>query len=1112
MPTFSKCFLILLGLTLTVAHADTFTEDVLPFVEEYCTNCHGDAKAKADLNLETFRSDASVAQQFRLWGHISDFIQDCEMPPSKSKRQPSPDQRKAVLAAIQNILDAEALRGAGDPGTILPRRLSKVEFDNSVSDLIGMQVHVAANFPPDPAGGEGFDNTGESLGMSPSLLNKYLAAAETAAAHLVLKPKGLDFAPFPVTSYNERKKYTEQAIIDFYKNHDVDTGVYLRAAWLYKFRGDQDKGLGIGAWAEKSGLSPKYLKLLYETLDASEGKFGYPGQVGELWQQLPPPSDPSQFPPALADLARSIQLTKQRLYPPEEQLIRSNAGNWPISHLDFREKQAAKRDVFDNSRYLADKSIRFGKFPETKGDSPETRSLFIRIDPAIPESKGNYVLFKSPVLTSTGNRPKDKADWEKEGVQEFRTFLRENAPAIFQELRFGKHPMGGCPEDTFVLQAPALLEIPLSKTLQEKLQGLHLLIDAQLDPVHSMESAVLLQYSFGNPPRDPNAKDIIHLAHLDSQLMKCLEESAKFFCKTFPNRFYFADNSRGLAAGFHLVEGFFRDDRPLVEKVLNDEQKKEIDRLWEEFDFVVAHSETLLRGFVWFERSERHVIHDPRFDFLRPEAPALVTPPVLDKFEKLYFDKMGVKRIGDTLQVENPEEDKYRIIHTFFQNIRQGLALHKNQVKEAETKALAQLESLAAKAWRRTPTPSEKDSQRQLYKSLRQQGQDVETALRGTFAAILLSPDFSFRFNQTPSGTGIQPLPDHELAARLSYFLWSSIPDTQLLEAAANGELQDKSQLLAQTRRMLQSPKMQTFAREFTGQWLRYRDYLEKDPVHAGSFQGYDDELRQALFEEPARLITWLANEDLPVTWLLTSDTTFLNQRLARHYGGSFENLRRSTRPESDQSWQRVEGIRQLGRGGLPGMGVILASNSAGARTSPVKRGFWAVHHLLGRHFPPPPADVPKLPDDEKSSPKTIREMMAAHTEDAQCAMCHRHFDSIGLALEGFDPTGKLRTRDLAGRPVDNLAILPNGETAQGIEGLLTYLEGECSDDFLHTLCRKFLGYALGRSVTLYDEPLLRQMQQNLADNSYRFSALFETVVLSKQFRYQRGQGVAKSD
>jgi hypothetical protein len=184
---------------------------------------------------------------------------------------------------------------------------------------------------------------------------------------------------------------------------------------------------------------------------------------------------------------------------------------------------------------------------------------------------------------------------------------------------------------------------------------------------------------------------------------------------------------------------------------------------------------------------------------------------------------------------------------------------------------------------------------------------------------------------------------------------------------------------------------------------------------------------------------------------------------------------------------------------------VTLTKNSAGERTSPVKRGFWGVHHLLGQHFPPPPADVPELPKSEQAADQTIRELLAAHVADAQCAMCHKHFDGLGLAMEGFDAIGRRRTADSAGRPIDDLAPLPDGKNARGIPGLIEYIRSHRRDDFANHLCRRFLGYALGRSVILSDQPLLDEMRRQLDANDQRFSALFETVVLSPQFRTRRG-------
>ncbi len=330
-----------------------------------------------------------------------------------------------------------------------------------------------------------------------------------------------------------------------------------------------------------------------------------------------------------------------------------------------------------------------------------------------------------------------------------------------------------------------------------------------------------------------------------------------------------------------MVEGFFRDDQPLVHKVLDETEREQLDRLWQELDFVTNSTENLLRGFVWFERSEREVLHDKRFDFLRSEDPALVEPEMLTRFEKLYLDKMGIKRVDDSLDAESPDA-KYMMIRGFFDQIRRGLEQQQSLTDIAERHALEDLKALATRAYRRTLRNGEFESLQSLYGKLRREGQSVEDSARGVLVAILMSPNFCYHTRSTVHGGGTHPLGNDDLASRLSYFLWSSLPDDELLAAAKSGAIGREDELIAQTRRMLGSVKIEAFAREFFGQWLRYRDYLDKDPINAAAFPQYTSELRVAIAEEPVRLITHLIQTDQPITELLTSDKTFLNDVISQ--------------------------------------------------------------------------------------------------------------------------------------------------------------------------------------------------------------------------------------
>jgi hypothetical protein len=1091
--------------SVSIATADEYVDSVLPYVQKYCVECHNSEVHKGELDLTRYAGSTDVTASFRRWNNIIEFVRNGEMPPEKAK-QPSIDESNAVVESVDRILLAEAVKHAGDPGIVLPRRLSHTEYDTAIRALTGADIRPTKDFPADPAGGEGFDNTGEALGTSPNLVRKYLSAAQLVADHLVLKPGGMSFAPFPVTSYNERKKLTELAIIDFYEDHSVDIVQYLEAAWRYRYRQQE---LTIEQWALKRGLSGKYLSLVWQTLSASSSHAGFVKELGDVWEAVPAPVNDTSRPTEFRDLHNIVDFGQRVLCAPEPSLIKANAGNWPIQHLDFRAKTAAARDKFDRSSLKNETLLNVIKVAapgnEVKADN---LSVFIRVDPAFADGH-NYVLVKRPLFSLATILPRNEDDEKTHHkVQSLRSILDRSHPELVKTLGFGVHPAGGeIDPESFVVKAPTVVEIPLTGGMQSELSGKYLLMPCQLDPEHSREGSVFVQHSVREAGQNRFAGNVEHLIYGDSDTAMSLADSSAVFCNAFPNRFFYVDNVRGLAAGFHLVEGFFRDDQPLTQKVLTDSENAELDRLWQDLDFVTQSAETLIRGFVWFERSEREILHDKRFNFLRSEDPQLVEEGLLTRFEKLYLDKMGIKRVGDTLQTESPDQ-KYEMIHGFFEQIRDGLQRQHDSMEQAEERALADIEQLAGQAFRRTLRPGEWQSLLSLYRKLRDDGQTVEASLRGVLIAVLMSPEFCYHRNTRPDGNGIYPLTDNDLASRLSFFLWSSVPDEELLAAAAAGKLRSADGLVAQTRRMLNDSRIDSFAREFLGQWLRYRDFLAKDPIHAAAFPGYTNELREAMAEEPVRLATYLIRTDQSVTDLLSSDMTFVNGALAKHYGGTLEQqYRMAVAGNGDQSWHPVTGLHAAGRGGLSGMAVILTKNSAGERTSPVKRGFWAVHHLLGQHFPPPPADVPELPTTEEGAMTTIRELLAAHVADAQCAMCHLHFDSLGLAMEGFDPIGRVRTADRAGRPINNEVELPNGKTATGISGLIEYIMQHRREDFLRTLCRRFLGYALGRSVNLSDQPLLMAMEEALQENEFRFSVMFELVVRSPQFRKQRGRG-----
>jgi hypothetical protein len=321
-----------------------------------------------------------------------------------------------------------------------------------------------------------------------------------------------------------------------------------------------------------------------------------------------------------------------------------------------------------------------------------------------------------------------------------------------------------------------------------------------------------------------------------------------------------------------------------------------------------------------------------------------------------------------------------------------------------------------------------------------------------------------------------------------------------LLGHAAAGDLRQPEILLAQARRMLRDPKVRGLAVEFGGNWLDFRRFEEHNAVDRERFPSFDSNLRQAMFEEPVRLLTDALQHNRSVLALLDGPRTFVNAALAKHYGISFP-------ADAVSEWIAIDDARAFGRGGLLPMAVFLTKNSPGLRTSPVKRGYWVVRRLLGEHIPAPPPTVPELPKDEAQLGElTLPQLLARHRADKSCSACHERFDSLGLAYEGFGPIGERRTLDLGGRPVQAHAVFPGGSEGDGLEGLRRYFREHRQQDYVDNLCRNLLSYALSRSLLPSDQQLLDQMQTKLAADGYAIGSLIESIVTSPQFTNRRGE------
>lgn len=992
---FTGVFLVLIALTSRGA-AQEFSRDVKPFLKTYCLDCHGASEPEAKLDLSPFDSPEAVGKAHQTWEIILHRLEAGEMPP-KDSDQPTKGQRYAVVNWIKSFRRSEAERNAGDPGPVLVRRLNNAEYNYTIRDITGVDIRPTETFPVDPANEAGFDNSGESLTMSPALLNKYLAAARQVAEHLVLTPGGIAFAPHPVVTDTDRDKYCVNRIVQFYQRQPTNLADYFYAARQHRLT----PASTVDDLAKEFSISTKYLSTIVELLDEKNAV----GPVERLQQQFS----------ALCE----------------------NLG----------EHDQVRRNCEDMQQYVT-----------------TLRRKLIPIFESEPKVEGIHKGAQPFVL------------WRNRYRRDHRLQLNNDALVVAPDTDSGE-------EEKF---DPELV-IPGNETQRMK-----------------------------------------HIAAFEK------------FCSVFPDAFYISERGRDyvkesskqqgekgrlLSAGFHSMMGYFRDDRPLYELILDREGQQELDRLWQELNYIASAPMRQYVGFLWFERTDSPYMRDPQFDFARPENKASLSQPMIERLANVYLEK-AVDSGAGTLEEE--------AIQKYFDEINDQIRWVESHRKMTEGKHLAAITEFAARAFRRPLTLAERSESASFYTSLRSDGLSHEEAIQDTLVSILMSPRFTYRLDLLGAEAGVQPLNNHDIASRLSFFLWASVPDEKLKAAADRGELTKPDQLIAQARRMMQDDRARGLATEFGGNWLDFRRFKEHNSVDRDRFPQFTNELRSAMFEEPIRFFVDLVQRDGSVTEFIDAKHTFVNKSLAQHYGIPFDatieaasqtgpaNAQKRSFPGSEEltqsenagpnktsdptTWQRVPNAADFQRGGLLPMSVFLTKNAPGLRTSPVKRGYWVVRRLLGERIPPPPPNVPELPADEsKLGELTLREALAKHRDHKACAGCHNRFDAIGVAFEGFGPVGERREKDLGGRPVVTSATLPGAGESTGLAGLREYLQQHRQEEFVDNLCRKLLSYALGRSLILSDDLLIEEMKKQLSTGDNRFSTLVETIICSPQFLNKRG-------
>ncbi len=943
---------------------DPFETDLKPFLQSHCVECHSGTEPDGKLDLSKIESRSSISDAFQLWKEIERRVVTSNMPPKGASSLPTDPNRKNFVELVRRLQREEVVRFAGDPGVISIRRLNHSEYNNSLRELLGVDLQPARQFPVDPANEAGFDNSGESLTMSPTLLNKYLAAARDVANHLVLTPNGILFASHPVATDTDRDKYCVQRIVDFYNKQPTDIADYLYAAWVAKSIAP-DREIPLERIAKRYGVSPKYLASLVTMLNA----------------------------PSNAGVQNGPMATVRR--------------RWQM--LDDQNETEARHEC----RLLRDFIV------SVRGQLEPKFNMRLK---GIHDGAQAFVLWKN-----------------RQAAKHRQNFMPETLKAVAW--------------DKLTEDVVAVLKSPVEDDLREHFH-------------HDLEQ----------------------------------------FCSTFPDAFFVSERGRDylgvpkekqekgrlLNAGFHSMMGYFRDDEPLCELILNDSDRLELEQLWNDLDFVTSAPLRQYQGFLWFERTDHNFLRDAEFDFARPENRDALSETNIQQLSAMYLAK------AERLKAN---KDQLDAIADFFTNINRQIRCVEDARTNAERSHVTAIEQFAERAFRGSFSEHHRISIQRYYAELRKNEElSHEEAIQDLLVSVLMSPEFCYRADLGSPSAARRPLTDIELANRLSYFLWCSSPDERLLGKAREGQLRDHTTLIGEVERMLRDDRVRGLAAEFGSQWLDFQRFQSLNSVDRARFPQFTDSLRDAMYQEPIRFLTDMIQQNRSVLSCIDSEHAFVNTDLANHYG-------LSEIPNDDSSeWWRVSNLPNAERGGLLPMAVFMTQNAPGLRTSPVKRGYWVVRRLLGEHIPPPPPNVPELPVDESQlGEMTLRQTLEKHRQLESCAVCHDRFDAIGLAFEGYGPIGEGRTRDLGGKPIDNSAVFPNGQTGRGIGGLREYILNQRIDDFRENLCRKLLAFSLGRTLRLSDDLLIEEMQRNLRSEGHRFGTIVKTIILSSQFLEKRG-------
>ena len=1103
------------------------------FFQTFCFECHGSSTKKPEggISLEHLLAQPSVGPQSDAWDKVAEMLETAEMPPSDAKQIPTASERMAAAAWVRSALKTYEAAHAGEPGRVTVRRLTSGEYAYAVRDLTGIDLKVGIDASSDSVGGEGFTNFGDVQFVQDASIERYLEAAKQVADHAVIGAGPLQF--YSDTGRTGLELSALSRINDLYAANGFRVvsgeggrpfgleryGKAFLVAWQFKHRAAfGEPKATLRNLAAKEGITGRFADHVWSVVNRPV--LGYPTrETVERWKALPPPA--SDAAAALAQArAGCDELAKQLTTWPSWFFGRGDVaagGAGDESPLMFDDK-ALMVEPTRHYAYALGAGGRGGRGRGPAAPVPGTPMkaflLFTNLNPS--PGVNPVVIWRNARVVTRGApagfgfgrggpgaaagavTPPTGADLvaPPTGVvppaagavvtgvgaaggrgrgptgpilssQSLRSALPVEVALL---LAFGKSPDGSTlgPDD-FATTGPVTLELnaPAAGTTLE------LQVDAELGADrNAVVRVVVSDRESGPPARGAQAR--VFLGDPASKGYQTFRAGIAEYVSLLP------PNSHGEAnpADKDPVPAPFDNtyNSPEHDAFVLKVKYQRTDAFFT--DNLVDGADRTRLNHAWNDVFGSWPYHDAYLGMLAEH----------------YDLKLKSRRIADLNQEQiaaQPAEARPHLI---------ALRAHHAEVMRAQTQAQpGQVEdtfAFASRAWRRPITSAEKTRLREFYQRSRAAKLDHDDAIRAVLARVLVSPAFLYRV-ETVASRAERPLNDWEMASRLSFFLWSSVPDEELRRATAAGELGKPALLAKQVKRMTADPKARRLATEFFGQWLGFYRFDEFRGVDTARFPEFTDEVRTAMYDEAVSTFEYLVRHERPLKEILHADYTFLNQPLAKFYG-----LKQDVK--SAGAVELVAGANAFNRGGALRLGSVLTTTSAPLRTSPVKRGDWLLRRILGTPTPPPPADAGSLPGDPKEfGGLTLRARLNEHKSNPACANCHLRIDPLGFPLEAFDAIGRTREKYQDGQAVDVTGEFSDKTTIAGADGLLNYLQSK-EPQVMKTLSKKMLGYALGRTVLASDRALLDELTS--AGGNATFSDLAVKIATSRQFRNRQGR------